>query len=133
MYGRSKLANLLFAAELERRCRAGDVPVRALAAHPGVAATHLVANGRFGRSSGGRASILDATMKALAQSAADGALPILMAATADLPGGTCCGPSGPGQLTGRAKVVRPNRLAGDEVAAGRLWEISEETVGLRYP
>ena len=85
-YGRSKLANLLFTFELDRRCREAGLPVKALAAHPGYAGTHLVANGRFGRSQGGVASILDAANRAVAQSAAAGALPLLMAATDDLPG-----------------------------------------------
>ena len=85
-YAESKLANLLFTYELDRRARAAGLPVKALAAHPGFAGTHLAANGQYGRSSGGIASILDATVKALSQSAAAGAWPTLMAATADLPG-----------------------------------------------
>lgn len=133
VYGRSKLANLLFTGELERRLRAADEPVRALAAHPGFSGTHLAANGQYGRSSGGVASIVDGTVRAVSQSAADGALPSLMAATADLPGDTYCGPSGPGQMSGPPRTVGRSRLARDRDAARRLWEISEETVGLRYP
>ena len=59
-YSQSKLANLLFTFELDRRLQAAGLPVEALAAHPGYAGTHLVANGRFGRSAGGAASIIDA-------------------------------------------------------------------------
>lgn len=132
-YGESKLANLLFTGELERRCRAEGLPVRALAAHPGFAGTHLAANGQYGRASGGIASILDGTIKAVSQSAAAGARPTLMAATAELPGDTYCGPSGPGQMSGRPKVVGRSKLAADTDAALRLWEISQETTGVQYP
>lgn len=133
VYGQTKLANLYFTAELERRLRAADLPVRALAAHPGYAGTHLAANGQYGRSAGGIASILDAAIKGTAQSAAAGAWPSLMAATADLAGNTYVGPSGPGQLGGAPRTVGRSRLAKDETAARVLWEISEETVDLRYP
>ena len=133
VYGRSKLANLLFTAELDRRCRARGVPVVAVAAHPGFAGTHLVANGQTGRSSGGIASILDATVKGISQSPAAGAWPTLMAATDDLPGNTYVGPSGFQQMQGTPRIVGRTKLARDEEAARRLWEISEETVGLQYP
>ncbi|KAA1427624.1 oxidoreductase [Nocardioides antri] len=133
VYGQSKLANLLFTGELERRLKAAELPVRALAAHPGFAGTHLAANGQYGRASGGIASILDATIKAVSQSAEAGAWPSLMAATADLPGDTYVGPGGFRQLAGPPRPVGRTRLARDEDAARRLWEISEETVGLEYP
>ncbi|WP_370247046.1 oxidoreductase [Nocardioides sp.] len=132
-YGQSKLANLLFTAELERRCAAADVPVRALAAHPGFAGTHLAANGQYGRASGGIASVLDAGIRAIAQPAAAGAWPTLMAATDDLPGGTYVGPSGLAEFSGVPQVTTGNRIARDPDAARRLWEISERTTGLRYP
>ena len=99
-YAQSKLANLLFTYELDRRSREAGLPVKAMAAHPGFAGTHLAANGQYGRSSGGIASILDAAVKAMSQSAAAGAWPTLMAATADLPGGTYVGPGGLGQMGG---------------------------------
>ncbi|GAA4819329.1 oxidoreductase [Nocardioides caeni] len=133
VYGQSKLANLYFTAELDRRLAAAALPVRALAAHPGFAGTHLAANGQYGRSSGGIASILDGTIRAVSQSAAAGALPSLMAATADLPGGTFVGPGGPGQFSGNPRVVGRSRLARDEKAARELWEISEKATDLRYP
>lgn len=132
-YDQTKLANLLFTFELARRLREVGSPVSAMAAHPGYTATPLFANGVYGRPTGGPASILDAAHKAMAQPAAHGAWPVLMALTADLPSGTYCGPSGRGELRGPATVVQANRLAHDEVAARRLWEISEQTVGLRYP
>ena len=133
VYGQTKLANLLFTHELDRRCRRAELPVRAVAAHPGFAGTHLVVNGRFGRNSGGLASILDAGVKAVSQPAAAGAWPVLMAATADLPGGTFCGPGGPGEVRGTPRVVGSSALSHDEDAQRRLWEISEETTGIRYP
>ncbi|MBC9732631.1 oxidoreductase [Nocardioides marmotae] len=132
-YGQTKLANLLFTYELERRLRRAELPVKALAAHPGFAGTHLAANGQYGRSSGGIASILDAAIRAISQSAAAGAQPTLMAATADLPGATYCGPGGPQEVSGPPRVVSSNRLSHDEVAQRRLWEISEDVTGVRYP
>jgi NAD(P)-dependent dehydrogenase (short-subunit alcohol dehydrogenase family) len=133
VYGQSKLANLLFVGELERRLRAAGLPVRAMAAHPGFAGTHLAANGRYGRSAGGVASVLDASIRLVSQSAEAGAWPTLMAATADLPGDTYCGPSGPGQMVGPPTVVGRSRLARDADAARRLWEISERVTGIAYP
>jgi NAD(P)-dependent dehydrogenase (short-subunit alcohol dehydrogenase family) len=132
-YGQSKLANLLFTHELERRLREKELPVKAIAAHPGFAGTHLAANGRFGRAGGGAASILDAAVRAVSQSAAAGAWPSLMAATADLPGGSYCGPSGPGQMSGHPRVVTSSRLSRDQGAQRRLWQVSEQAVGLEWP
>jgi NAD(P)-dependent dehydrogenase (short-subunit alcohol dehydrogenase family) len=133
VYGQSKLANLLFTFELDRRLRADGRPVSALAAHPGYAGTHLVANGRFGRSSGGLASVYDAVMRATGQPPATGALSVLMAATADLPGSTYVGPSGLGEWYGAPQVTTCSSLAQDPEAARRLWELSEDVTGLRYP
>lgn len=133
VYAQSKLANLLFTLELDRRLRDADLPVRALAAHPGYSATHLLAYGQTMRSSGRVTSILDAVMKASAQPPEMGALPTLMAATHDLPGGTYTGPSGFRELRGLPTVVKPSRLARDRGAQRELWEISEKTVDIAYP
>jgi NAD(P)-dependent dehydrogenase (short-subunit alcohol dehydrogenase family) len=133
VYSQTKLANLLFTSELDRRAREAGLPLTAVAAHPGFSGTHLVVNGQVGRARGGVASILDAAVKAVSQPAYAGAWPSLMAATADIPGDTYCGPSGRGQYGGRPQVVGRTRLARDAEAAGRLWEISEKTVGLQYP
>ncbi|SDE12262.1 oxidoreductase [Nocardioides lianchengensis] len=132
-YGQTKLANLLFTYELDRRLRHASLPVRALAAHPGFAGTHLAANGQYGRARGGRASILDAAIRAVSQSAAAGAWPTLMAATADLPGATYCGPAGLGEMAGVPQVVTSSRRSYDEVAQRRLWELSQDVTGIRYP
>ena len=133
VYGQSKLANLLFAYELDRRARAKELSLKALAAHPGFAGTHLAANGQYGRSRGGIATILDATIKAVSQPAAHGAWPVLMAATADLPGATYVGPGGLGELGGAPQVVTSTKASHDEEAQRRLWELGEQTTGIRYP
>jgi NAD(P)-dependent dehydrogenase (short-subunit alcohol dehydrogenase family) len=133
VYGQSKLANLLFTYELDRRARGKQLPLRALAAHPGLAGTHLAANGQYGRPAGGVASILDAAVRAVSQSAAQGATPVLMAATAELPGATYVGPGGPGEVSGVPQVVTSSKLSRDEEAQRRLWELSEQTTGIRYP
>jgi NAD(P)-dependent dehydrogenase (short-subunit alcohol dehydrogenase family) len=133
-YSRSKLANLLFTYELDRRLRGAELPVKALAAHPGFAATHLAANGQYGRATGGRASILDAVIKAVSSNRADeGAWPTLMAATAELPGAAYVGPHGPLERGGLPRVTTSNRLSYDETAQRRLWQLSEEVTGVRYP
>jgi NAD(P)-dependent dehydrogenase (short-subunit alcohol dehydrogenase family) len=133
VYSQTKLANLLFTLELDRRLRRAGLPVTALAAHPGLAGTHLVVNGQLRGIERPGAAILDAAVKAVSQSAAAGAWPSLMAATADLPGGTYVGPGGPGQASGRPRIVGTAPLARDEMAQRRLWETSEETVGLTWP
>lgn len=133
VYGQSKLANLLFTQELDRRARAKELPLRALAAHPGFAGTHLAANGQYGRSAGGIATILDAGIKAVSQPAAHGAWPVLMAATAELPGATYVGPGGLGEYRGAPRVVTSNAASRDPEAARRLWALSEETTGISYP
>ena len=78
-------------------------------------------------------AILDAAVKAVAQTPAAGALPTLMAATADLPGATYCGPSGLRESRGAPQVVGCTALARDRDAQRRLWELSEQAVGLSYP
>jgi NAD(P)-dependent dehydrogenase (short-subunit alcohol dehydrogenase family) len=133
-YARTKLANLLFTYELDRRARRAELPVRAVAAHPGFAGTHLAANGQYGRSAGGVASILDAAIRAVSSQPADlGAWPSLMAATADLPGATYVGPGGLGEMRGTPGIVTSSRLSYDEDAQRRLWELSERTTGIGYP
>jgi NAD(P)-dependent dehydrogenase (short-subunit alcohol dehydrogenase family) len=127
-YGASKLANLMFTFELDRRARSFGLPVRALAAHPGYSATELV-----GKTGGLGGRIMTAATRLLGQPARLGALPTLMAATADLPGSTYVGPDGPGQMRGYPRIVRPRRLALDVDAQRRLWELSELATGLHYP
>jgi NAD(P)-dependent dehydrogenase (short-subunit alcohol dehydrogenase family) len=132
-YADSKLANQLFTFELERRARAAGLPLKALAAHPGYASTSLMGTGRIGENTKLRTRILTAAFAVAGQSAEMGALPTVMAATADLPGGTYVGPSGFAQMHGLPKVVGTRRLARDPEAARRLWDVSEQATGIRYP
>ena len=132
-YARSKLANLLFTFELDRRLRGSELPVIAVGAHPGYAGTHLVVNGQLGGLGGRGASILHAANRALAQPAAAGALPLLMAATADVPGSSYCGPGGVGEARGAPRLVGCSDRARDPRAQQALWELSERAVGLSYP
>ena len=70
---------------------------------------------------------------AVSQPPAAGAWPVLMAATADLPGSSYCGPSGPGEWRGPAQVTTSSARSHDRAAQRELWDISQRTVGLAYP
>ena len=135
-YAKSKLADLMFVFELDRRAREQGVPVRGLAAHPGYSATGLVGTGRNTGNTRERlrmsATIMQAVFEVAGQPPELGALPTLMAATADLPGSTYIGPSGLMQMKGYPRIVSPRRLALDREAQRRLWEISEEATGVRF-
>ena len=128
-YGQSKLANLLFMYELERRLRAAGSTVSSLAAHPGYAATNLQR---------AAAPALDRRVMSVgnalfAQSAERGALPTLYAATfPGLPGGTYVGPGGLAEQRGHPVVVGSTGAARDAEAAARLWAVSEELTGVTY-
>jgi len=127
-YGQSKLANLMFALELDRRLRARGSTVKSLAAHPGYATTNLqsAAAPPFDR------LVMKLTDAAVGQSAEMGALPVLYAATVPgLESGTYAGPDGIGEHRGHPKVVQPNRAARNENSARRLWDVSEELTGVR--
>ena len=132
-YSRTKLANLLFTFELDRRLREAGSSVTALAAHPGYSGTHLVVNGQTGGLGGPFAAILHAANRAVSQSAAAGAWPLLMAATDDLPGSSYCGPGGPGESRGAPRLVGCTDLARDTDAQSALWRLSEHAVDLSYP
>lgn len=132
-YNQSKLANLLFALELQRRLEAAGSPLRSVAAHPGYADTNLQFAGpaMAQRTIGG--GFWRLANRFAAQSAAAGALPTLYAATVpDLPGGSYVGPGGPGQFRGAPKVVRPNPNARDAAVAARLWDVSEQLTGVTF-
>lgn len=128
-YGQSKLANLLFTLELQRRLTAAGSGVRALAAHPGWASTGLQTR------SENRAAVLAgrAANAVFAQSADDGALPTLFAVSQDLPGGSYAGPGGVGELRGAPTLVGRSRDASDTSLAKRLWTLSEELTGTTWP
>ena len=130
-YFASKLANLLFAVELDRRLRAAGAATASLAAHPGGARTHL------GRGHGGVAgrlqSVLFPAADFLMQPADRGALPQLRAATdPDLAGGTYLGPDGPGEVRGLPVVVRAKPAAYDEALAARLWDLTGMLTGAPF-
>ncbi len=128
-YGQSKLANLLFAFELDRRLRAAGSAIRSVAAHPGYAATNLQFAGppKLDR------MFMTVTNRLLAQSAEMGALPILYAATyPGLNGGMYIGPGGFFEQRGHPKPVGTSPAARDEQAAGKLWAVSEELTGVRF-
>ena len=132
-YGRTKLANLLFTHELQRRSDAAGWGITALAAHPGWSNTNLqmVAPEMKGQSVATTASSL--VNKVFAQSAAMGALPTLAAALLpSLPGGTYLGPDGLGEMRGYPKLVRAREIAYDPRLAGALWGISEDLTGLSW-
>ena len=129
-YQQSKLANLMFCFELQRRAIEAGSGLLSMAAHPGYAATNLQAAGtdrfyeRWFMAIGNRL---------FAQSADMGALPTLYAATyPDLPGGTYVGPGGRSEQRGYPKVVGAAGKAYDEQAWRRLWEVSEELTGVHY-
>jgi NAD(P)-dependent dehydrogenase (short-subunit alcohol dehydrogenase family) len=133
-YGQSKLANLLFAGEFQRRLSAADSPVRSLAAHPGYAATNLQSVGPAMSGSRVQATLTSLANRVLAQSAQMGALPTLFAATAPgLAGGDYVGPGGFAEQRGHPKIVGMSTAARDPQAAQRLWQVSEELTEVRYP
>ena len=135
-YFASKLADLLFILELDRRAREQGLPVRGLAAHPGYTATGLMGTGRNTGNTGERmrwtATILQAVFEAVGQPSEMGAWPTLMAATADLPGSTYVGPSGVLQMKGPPRIVAARTLAHDRESQRRLWEVSEDATGVRF-
>lgn len=128
-YSQSKLANLLFTLELQRRLTEAGSKVRALAAHPGWAATNL-------QSHSGN-PLMNAAMavgnKLVAQDNKAGALPTLFAATQDLPGASYAGPDGVGEMRGAPVLVGRSAAASDSAAAKRLWTLSEELTGTSFP
>jgi NAD(P)-dependent dehydrogenase (short-subunit alcohol dehydrogenase family) len=128
-YGQSKLANLLFTRELQRRLSAVGSPLLAVAAHPGYAATNLQSH--TGSNLWDRLGNLGNAL--LAQSAADGALPTLYAACAEIPGDSYVGPGGFQEMRGAPRLVGRSARAQDQAAAGRLWQVSEELTGTSFP
>ena len=122
-YGDSKLANLYFTRELQRRLDEDGSDVLAVAAHPGWAATELQRHQWWVR-------LLN---NFFAQPAGMGALPTLYAATApDVHGSEYFGPDGKGQMRGYPVKVQSSKRSRDMVVASRLWEVSEEMTGIRW-
>jgi NAD(P)-dependent dehydrogenase (short-subunit alcohol dehydrogenase family) len=129
-YRQSKLANLLFAIELQHRLGLAGASTISVACHPGISVSNLLSRG-----SGKEANeLLKHMMRIVAQPAHKGALPTLCAATSpDLKGGEYIGPDGPGNRKGNpVQTTEASQLFNKEIAA-RLWEVSEELTGLKYP
>jgi NAD(P)-dependent dehydrogenase (short-subunit alcohol dehydrogenase family) len=128
-YAQSKFANTVFGLELDRRLRAGGVPVKSILAHPGYSATNLQTSGPTG--------LLNLMMRVgnrlIAQDVEIGALSQLYAATdpaAD--GGHFIGPDGRAEASGYPTIVQPIAAARVPETAQRLWRISEELTGVRF-
>ncbi len=133
-YSQSKLANVLFARELDRRIGESDRNVTSVAAHPGYADTDLQARVGRSRDSKLRETIMDLTNVVFAQSAERGALPTLYAATAaDVRSGEYYGPDGLLGMRGFPEPQQPSRAAQDPDTAQRLWERSVQETGVTYP
>jgi NAD(P)-dependent dehydrogenase (short-subunit alcohol dehydrogenase family) len=133
-YGQSKLANLLFAGELGRRAAKAGVDLRSLAAHPGYATTNLQATGPKMGGNKLTERIVGLGNTLFGQSDANGALPILYAATEPTAqSGEYIGPDGPFHMRGSgAKPGKPTKKALDQATAARLWDVSEELTGVTY-
>ncbi len=133
-YGQSKLANVLFAYELQRRLRASGVEsVSSVACHPGYADTNLQKRGP--EQAGSTLGLLGMKIAnaVIGQDAATGVLPLLYAATADdVDGGEYVGPGGVGNLRGQPETQRSSERSYDERTAGRLWDVSENLTGVHY-
>ncbi len=134
VYQQSKLAMLMFAIELDRRSDASGWGVTSVAAHPGYARTDLIANGPLDGGSGGLLMGLAKLFEPLvSHSAADGALPTLLAATGPhVTGGTYWGPQGFQELKGPPGPARIRPQALDEPVAKGLWAESERLTGVAF-
>jgi NAD(P)-dependent dehydrogenase (short-subunit alcohol dehydrogenase family) len=131
VYSASKLANLLFAYELQRKLAAEGSPLISIAAHPGTSATNLV--NVSAQDNIIKRLVMPAGARLISQSAAKGALPQLYAATApDVKGGEYFGPNGIAESFGYPKRVDSIAASKDLETATRLWSISEDLTGVTY-
>jgi NAD(P)-dependent dehydrogenase (short-subunit alcohol dehydrogenase family) len=135
-YGQSKLANQVFALDLQSLINEAGLDMKSMAAHPGISATNLTTAGND-LDSGLMGMLSKPFLKmndlVVAQGAEAGALPVLRAATdPDLAGGSYVGPDGRGQRRGRPVVVPPLKRALDYEAASRLWKESVEATGVDF-
>ncbi len=132
-YAQSKLANVLFAYELDRRLDAAGADVRSVACHPGWAATNLQRRGPEMAGSRLRLRLMEVANRVFAQSAAGGALPLLYAATAPaVEGGDYVGPGGLLNMRGPPETQRSSDRSYDGSVGRRLWAVSEAETGVAY-
>jgi NAD(P)-dependent dehydrogenase (short-subunit alcohol dehydrogenase family) len=132
-YGQSKLANLLFAYELDRRLRDAGASVTSVGCHPGYAATGLQRRGPEMAGSRLRLWGMKIANRVVAQSAERGALPMLYAATApDIAGGEYVGPGGFMNMRGAPAIQKSSDRSREEKLAARLWDVSEDLTGVGF-
>ncbi|HEY2241338.1 MAG TPA: oxidoreductase [Streptosporangiaceae bacterium] len=129
-YNDSKLANLLFSAELQRRLTAAASPVRADAAHPGLVNSAIYQHDSARRPADRAWAV---ALRLLAQDPDHGALPVLFAAVADLPGNSFTGPRHLAHMRGGAELIKRSAAAQDPNLAQRLWTASEQLTSVRSP
>jgi NAD(P)-dependent dehydrogenase (short-subunit alcohol dehydrogenase family) len=127
-YSDSKLANMLFTYELQRRLTAAGAGVRAMAVHPGMTRTNL-----FGHATGVQATLIKAFARLALQDADQGARSTLFAATADIPGGSFVEPGGFAHMRGSPVIAAPSPAARDVALARRLWGLSARLTGVDTP
>jgi NAD(P)-dependent dehydrogenase (short-subunit alcohol dehydrogenase family) len=130
-YANSKLANVLFAVELQRRAAAAGSALTSVAAHPGVSATGLVTSTQGLGAIPGVRLLAPPVLRLLFQSAEAGAHPTLYAATAAEPG-SYTGPQSLRETRGKVGPAKRNPLTRDEGLAAKLWDLSEEQTGVRF-
>lgn len=128
-YQQSKLANLLFTSELQRRLEGARSSVRALAAHPGYSATNLQSH----HANPLMTQLMQIGNRVIATSAEVGSRPTVLAATGELAGDTFVGPTKLGGLRGGPGAVQRSAAAQDGAAGRRLWDESEKLTGVRFP
>ena len=128
-YGQSKLANLVFTLELQRRLTEAGSPVIAVAAHPGYSATNLQSRTENRLQN----ALMKIGNRLMAQSDENGALPTLFAATQDVPPAAYVGPDGFQETRGKPTLVGRSARASDGTTARGLWELSERLTGVTFP
>ncbi|KAA9030004.1 oxidoreductase [Niallia endozanthoxylica] len=127
-YGQSKLANLMFAKELDKRLKQNDLETISLACHPGISSTNLF---KFGKKDA--PTFLKNAAAKLLQPAEMGALPTIYAAThPSLKGGEYIGPDGKGRRKGYPSLDTPHSVANDDAVMKKLWEVSEKLTGVVF-
>ena len=129
-YQQSKLANLVFGLEFDRRLRAHSANTTSVIAHPGVAVTNIISNGM---GTGMKGRVVGALLPLVAQSDDRGSWPLVYASTSsEVHGGGYYGPDGIAEIKGMPVEVKPKPQALDPAAGKRLWDVSETLTGVRY-